>query len=155
MESINCCKLVSYQGTPCPDCKYVNDPCDLWPIDLKMWHIILSWVVFVPHMNIIHEIGNKPHIRTWPVMDRWTDGVKLIYPPQLHYAVQENSRSLCADVWMLSQKIIKHTKPQKTSWSMCQNTQFIDGNMYKIATEKSKTSLNLPLKSLCIKLCKQ
>ena len=37
----------------------------MWPWPLTNWpgngtrHIVPSWVVFVPHMNIIHEISNK------------------------------------------------------------------------------------------------
>ena len=53
----------------------------IWPtyVTLTYWpgngasHIVPSWVVFVPHMNIIHEIGNKPQ-SGHGMRDRLTEG---------------------------------------------------------------------------------
>ena len=44
-------------------------------------HIVPSWVVFVPHMNIIHEIGNKPQ-SGHGMRDRLTEGWSETNIPQ-------------------------------------------------------------------------
>ena len=57
-----------------PDCKNSNEPCDLdlWPIELEMIHnpSSPSWVVFVPHMNTIHKIGNVTGKDPWKYRSR-------------------------------------------------------------------------------------
>ena len=53
-----------------------------WP-ENGMWHMVPSWVVSVPHMNMIYEIGNEPqsgHSMWDGQTDRRMDGVKPIYP---------------------------------------------------------------------------
>ena len=45
-----------------------------WPGN-GIWHIVIPWVVFVSHMNIIHETGNEPQSRQ-SMPDRQTEGVK-------------------------------------------------------------------------------
>ena len=49
---------------PSPRLQNSNGPCGLilWSIDLEM---VPPWVIFVPHMNIIHEIGNVTTKHPW------------------------------------------------------------------------------------------
>ena len=49
-----------------------------------VWHIVPSWVIFVPHVNIIHEIGNKTH-RADMACERWTEWNQYM-SPQLRWS---------------------------------------------------------------------
>ena len=82
-------------------------PWRLWTLpDAKIWtcvtltltnchengtlHIVCSWIVFVPHMNIIHEMCNE--LQSWYSMwDVWMDGVKPIY--KIHLFINQPSTS--------------------------------------------------------------
>ena len=52
---------------------HASSPLTYWH-ENGMWYIVLSWVVFVPHMNIIHEIGNQLKFQPgkgWFVWPKW------------------------------------------------------------------------------------
>ena len=89
-------EIVDWWSTKIPPAQLQKLKWPVWPWALTYWprnnvrHIIPSWVVFLPHMDIIHEIGNEP-LSGYGVQNGRTDvltdrGSETNKPPHPHYA---------------------------------------------------------------------